>query len=105
MTRSELKKILKKMERTDYLNAFYLLQLISKKFNLVVDFDDVCFINSTFTLEIAAIYSVLVDGDTLYILTKKNELHRINSSNNEHVLIDANCISILNTIKSFFNFN
>ena len=93
------------MKRTTYLNAFHLLQLIDTKFDLIVDFDDVYFNQSNYVLEIAAIYSVLVEDDTLYILTKKNELHRINSSNNEHVIIDANCISILNSIKSFFNFN
>ena len=92
------------MKRTTYLNTFHLLQLFSTKFDLVVDFNTVYFNQSNFTLEIAAIYSVLVEDDTLYILTKKNELHRINSSNNEHVLIDVNCISILNTIKSFFQF-
>jgi hypothetical protein len=93
------------MKRTTYLNAFHLLQLFSTKFDLIIDFNTVYFNQSNFTLEIAAIYSVLIEDDTLYILTKKNELHRINSSNNEHVLIDANCISILNTIKSFFNIN
>lgn len=105
MKRCELKTLLKKMKRTTYLNAFHLLQLIDTKFDLIVDFDDVYFNQSNYVLEIAAIYSVLVEDDTLYILTKKNELHRINSSNNEHVIIDANCISILNSIKSFFNFN
>lgn len=104
MNRGELKTILKKMKRTDYLNAFYLLQLISKKFNLVVDFDDVCFINSNFTLQIAAIYSILYTNDTLYILTKKKHLHQI-KTNGEHVVFDTNYISILNTIKSFFNIN
>lgn len=104
MTRSELKKILKKMERTDYLNAFYLLQLISKKFNLNVDFDDVCFINSSFTLQIAAIYSILYTDDTLYILTKKKHLHQI-KTNGQHVVYNTNYISILNSIKSFFNIN
>lgn len=105
MKRCELKTLLKKMKRTTYLNAFHLLQLFSTKFDLIIDFNTVYFNQSNFTLEIAAIYSVLIEDDTLYILTKKNELHRINSSNNEHVLIDANCISILNTIKSFFNIN
>lgn len=104
MKRCELKTLLKKMKHTTYLNTFHLLQLFSTKFDLVVDFNTVYFNQSNFTLEIAAIYSVLVEDDTLYILTKKNELHRINSSNNEHVLIDVNCISILNTIKSFFQF-
>lgn len=102
MNRGELKVILKQMKRTSYLNAFYLLQLISKKFNLAVDFDEVCFINSSFTLSIAAIYSVLYTDNTLYILTKKKHLHRI-KTNGEHVIYDANYISILNTIKSFFN--
>ena len=105
MKRCELKTLLKKMKRTTYLNAFHLLQLFSTKFDLIIDFNTVYFNQSNFTLEIAAIYSVLIEDDTLYILTKKNELHRINSSNNEHVLIYANCISILNTIKSFFNIN
>lgn len=104
MTRSELKTILKRMERTDYLDAFHLLQLISKKFNLNVDFDDVCFINLTFTLPIAAIYSVLYTDNTLYILTKKKHLHRI-KINGEHIIYDANCISFFNSIKSFFNIN
>ena len=104
MTRSELKTILKKMKRTSYLNAFYLLKLISKKFNLAVDFDDVCFINSTFTLPIAAIYSILYTDNTLYILTKKKHLHCI-KIDAEHVVFDTNYISILNTIKSFFNIN
>ena len=104
MTRSELKKILKKMKRTDYLNAFYLLQLISKKFNLSVDFDNVCFINSSFTIQIAAIYSVLYTNDTLYILTKKKHLHCV-ETNGQHVVYNTNYISILNTIKSFFNIN
>jgi hypothetical protein len=92
------------MERTDYLNAFYLLQLINKKFNLSVDFDNVCFINSSFTLPIAAIYSVLYTDNTLYILTKKKHLHCI-KIDAEHVVYNTNYISILNTIKSFFNIN
>lgn len=105
MKRCELKTLLKKMQRTTYLNAFHLLQSIDTKFDLIVDFDDVYFNQSNYKLKIAAIYSVLVEDDTLYILTKRNELHRINSLSNEHVIIDANCISILNTIKSFFNIN
>lgn len=104
MKKCELKTLLKKMQRTTYLNAFHLLQLIDTKFDLIVDFDDVYFNQSNYKLKIAAIYSVLVEDDTLYILTKRNELHRINSSNNEHVIIDANCISILNSIKSFFQY-
>lgn len=102
MNRGELKVILKQMKRTSYLNAFYLLQLISKKFNLAVDFDEVCFVNSSFTLSIAAIYSILFRDNTLYILTKKKHLHCI-KLNGEHVIYNTNYMSFLNTIKLFFN--
>lgn len=102
MNRGELKVILKQMKWTSYLNAFYLLQLLSKKFNLAVDFDEVCFINSSFTLSIVAIYSILFRDNTLYILTKKKHLHCI-KLNGEHVIYNTNCMSFLNTIKLFFN--
>ena len=102
MHRKELKVLLAKMQRTTYLNAFNLLQLIDTKFDLIVDFNTVFFNQSNYTLEIAAIYSVLIEDDILYILTKKNHLHRINSSNKEHLIFDANCMSFFNSIKEFF---
>ena len=102
MDRKELKALLAKMQRTTYLNAFNLLQLIDIKFDLIVDFDTVYFSYSGFTLQIAAIHSILLEKNTLYILTKKNKLHCINSINEKHIIEDAS-FSILSKIKQIFN--
>ena len=102
MKKCELKTILKKMQRTTYLNAFHLLQLIDIKFDLIVDFNTVYFSYSSSTLQIAAIHSILVEENTLYILTKKNELHCIDSINEKHIIEYAS-FSILSKIKQIFN--
>ena len=107
MDRKELKLKLSQMNRMPYIHNFHLLQNCSSKFDLFVDFDSVYFNysdrNSTYPLQMAAIYSVLIEDDKLYILTKDKQFHYLHSETKEHIAIDTNCYSIWSVIKQIFH--
>ena len=109
MDKKELKLKLSQMNRMPYIHNFHLLQSCSSKFDLFVDFDSVYFNysdrNSIYPLEMAAIYSVLIEDDKLYILTKNKQLHYLHSETKEHIAIDTNCRSIWSVIKQILHLN
>ncbi len=107
MDREYLKTIIQLMRRMSYFDNLQYLQYYSSRFDLRVDFDFLHFskadIYSVFPIAIAAISSTLLKDDCLYILTKKNELHCIDSVNKEHIVINMN-YSIWARIRQVFNY-
>lgn len=102
MDKRKLKHIADSIPRLSYLENLELLQYIALRTNLDVDFDCI-YLNAIDTLPIAAIYGVLLEDDSLFILTKNKQLYLITLSTGDYNIIELNS-SILTKFKQLFNY-